>query len=173
MLDLAEGYEKGLGVDVHWNIAASIYRMGTEISINPWRRLVIQPYYGLCLILDRAVSKNVRQGWSKIHESDQLGQGTVWFIQGECYRYGYGVKKDLAKVFFCYKQAIRPKSLLAGKLRAYYALGCMHESGEGVQPNPSVAFEHFDFSASRMHQNAQCKIAVYCESGKGVQLDRV
>ncbi len=173
MLDLAECYEKGRGVDMDWNIAASIYKMGSEITVNPWRRVIIQPYYGLCLILGRGVPMNVQEGWAKIQNSVHLDDSSRWFVQGECYRYGYGVKKDPTKAVYSYNQAIRPESLLEGKLRAYYELGCMYESGEGVESNPCTAFDYFNFAASKMHRDAQWKIAVYCESGKGVELDLV
>ncbi len=162
---------KGRGVDVDWIIAASIYKMGSEITTNPWRRIIVQSYYGICLILGKVVPQNVKEGWAKIQNSVHLGNSSEWFVQGQCYQYGYGVKKDLAEAVYSYKQAIWPESLIEGKLRAYYALGCMYESGEGVKPNPSMAFEHFDFAASKMHQDAQRKIAVYCESGVGVALD--
>ncbi len=173
MLDLAECYAKGLGVDVDWSIAASIYKMGSEITTNSWRRIIVQPYYGLCLIRGKGVPQNVKAGWAKIQNSVHLGDSSGWFIQGQCYQHGYGVKKDLTKAVYSYKQAIRPKSMIDGKLRAWYALGCMYESGDGVKPNPSMAFEYFDFAASKMHQDAQWKIAVYCESGVGVELDLV
>ncbi len=142
--------------------------MNSETTTNPWRRII-----GLCLILGKGVPRNVKEGWARNQNSVHLGNSSGWFVQGQCYQHGYGVKEDLTKAVHSYKQAIRPRSHLEGKLRAYYALGCLCESGEGVKRNPSLAFDCLDFAATRMHHLAQWKIAVYCESGNGVEPDLV
>ncbi len=55
-----------------------------------------------------------------------------------------------------------------GTVKAILALGSMYELGQGRLPqNPEAAFQHFNYAANRIHQEAQWKVAIYCESSTG------
>ena len=45
----------------------------------------------------------------------------------------------------------------------------MYEAGEGLEQDYSKAFENYNYSADVMHHDAQWKIALWCESGIGVE----
>ncbi len=169
VVDLAPCYEHGLGVDVDLQKAAELYKMGSEMAPNLWRRQYIQAFYGLCLIRGRGVMQDVKKGWSLIRESVQANKDTGWFAQGECYRYGYGVKRNLDMAIQSYNNAIRVGDDADGRNLAHYALGTMYEAGEGLDRDYSKAFENYNYSADVMHHDAQWKIALSCESGIGVE----
>ncbi len=169
LTELAECYEQGNGVEVDYRKAVELYKKGTEFTGNSWRRAHVQPYYGRCLILGRGVPQDVRRGWELIQNSIQLKNGSGWYVQAECYRHGYGVKRSMKKAVENYLRAAYSNESLFSRIRAHYALGCLYERGEGTVRNLEKAFKHFEYSAIRMHREAQWKIALFCESGFGVE----
>ena len=82
----------------------------------------------------------MKKGWYLIRGSVQYNKDSGWFMQGECYRNGYGVKKNLDKAIQSYKNAIGVVDNTKGKYLAHYALGTMHEAGEGLERDCEKAF---------------------------------
>ena len=163
---LAKLYEEGTGVPVNLEQMAQLYRRGTELLA--WQRPYYQGYYGLCLIRSIGVPEDRKSGWKMIQQSIQGNNATGWYAKGECYRFGYGVQPDMVKAERCYKRATQMENGMDGKVKAKFALGCMYELGQGWLPqNFCAAFEHFNFAANRMHQEAQWRMAIFCESGSG------
>ena len=121
-----------------------------------------------CLIRGRGVARNVEKGRREIQCSVRANNDCGWFVQGEFYRLGYGVEKNIGKAFDSYIRATRTVAGIQGQIRAHYALGCMYESGEGVVRDLQKSFHHFNFSANNLHRDSQWKIGTYCESGTGV-----
>ena len=106
-----------------------------------------------------------------IQQSIQSNNATGWYAKGECYRFGYGVEPDMVQAVRCYKRATQMESGMDGIIKSKFALGSMYELGQGGLPqNHHTAFEHFNFAANRMHQEAQWKIGIFCESGTGTEL---
>ena len=165
-LALAKCYKEGIGVKPNLEKMAAAYKKGTEYS--GWKRPYYQGYYGLCLIRGVGVAENRRKGWQMIHNSIRGSNATGWYVKGECYRYGYGIEQDLNRAVQCYKRASQMENGMDGKVKAMFALGCMYELGQGGLPlNLEAAFEHFNYAANRIHQEAQWKVAFFCESGIG------
>ncbi len=165
-LYLARLYEKGIGVQANLEKMAEFYKKGTELLA--WQRPYYQGYYGLYLIRGIGVREDKKSGWKMIQRSIQSNNAAGWYTKGECYRFGYGVEPDIVKAVRCYKRAIQMESGMDGKIKAKFALGCMFELGQGgLSQNFQTAFEHFNFAANRMHQEAQWKIGIFCESGTG------
>ena len=171
--ELGQCYEHGFGVKQDLVKAAQFYKRGANVEKHTWVRPRIQPYYGMCLIRGRGVSQNVKAGWAHIQSSVQANNDSGWFVQGECYRFGYGIEKDAARAVESYKRAISSPDYIEGTVRAYFALGRMYESGEGVQQDYKKAFDHYNFSANNMFRAAQWKVACFCESGAGIERDIV
>ncbi len=171
IVDLASCYERGLGVDVDLQKAAELYKMGSEITSDSWRRYHIQAFYGLCLLRGRGVKQDVQTGWSLILGSIQSNKDTGWFAQGECYRHGYGVTKNMDLAIRSYEKAIGVVDFARGKYLAHHALGSMYEHGEGLERDYSKAFEHYNSSANFLIHEAEWKVALWCESGIGVEKD--
>ncbi len=169
LTELAECYEQGNSVEVDYRKAVELYKKGTEFTSNSWRRAHVQPYYGRCLIQERGVPKDVRRGWGLIQNSIRLNFGSRWHVQAECYRHGYGVKRNMKKAVESYLRASCSKESVFSRIRSHYALGCLYERDKGTVRNLEKAFEHFEYSANRMHREAQWKIALFCESGFGVE----
>ena len=167
--ELAECYEQGNGVEVDFRKAVQLYKKGTEFTGNSWRRAFVQLYYGRCLILGRGVPEDVRRGWGLIESSVLLNNGSGWYVQAECYRRGYGVEQNMSKAMESYLLAISPRDCVFSRIRVHYALGCLYERGKGTVQNLEKAFTHFEYSANRMHREAQWKTASFCESGIGVE----
>ena len=172
-LDLGQCYEFGLGVEQDFRKAAEYYKMGTDVTSNTYRRPRVQPYYGMCLIRGRGVPQDVKAGWAHIQSSVHADIDSGWFMQGECYRYGYGVRKNLRRAVHSYEKAISSPSRIAGTMRAQYALGCMYEAGEGVACDYSKAFDYYNASANNYYRASQWKVATFCESGLGIDQDLV
>ena len=171
LTDLALCYEQGLGVEVDLRKAAEFYKKGSYGTSNPTDHIRAMPYYGLCLIRGRGVQQNVKKGWDLIQKSVQLDNGNGWFVQGECYRYGYGVKKNFSRAVECYERATIAEIEMDGKKSAHFTLGSMYESGDELRRDMSKAFKHFDFGANHMDREAQFKVALWCESGTGIEQD--
>ncbi len=169
LIDLAECYEQGNGVDVDYGKAVELYEKGLEFTGNTWRRAFVQAFYGRCLILGRGVAQNIRKGWALVESSTKETNGSGWLVEGECYRYGYGVKRDPRKAIKSYLRATDGMNSIFSRIRAHYALGCMYEAGEGTVRNLNKAFQHFEYSANRIHREAQWKIGLFCESGFGIE----
>ncbi len=171
IVNLAPCYEHGFGVDVDCEKAAELYKTGSEMASSLWRRQSIQAFYGLCLVRGRGMKQDVEKGWALIRDSVQSNKDTGWFAQGECYRYGYGVHKNLDLAVQSYKKATRADIDAYGKSFAHYALGTMYEAGEGMNRDYAQAFENYNYCADVMDHNAQWKVALSCESGIGVDKD--
>ncbi len=169
LTELAECFERGNGVEVDYGKAVELYKKGTEFTGNTWRRAFVQPFYGRCLILGRGVPVDVQKGWTLIRSSTKMNSGSGFFIEAECYRYGYGVKRDLGKAIKNYLRAADSINSIFSRIRAHYALGCTYETGEGTVPNLNKAFRHFEYSANRMQCQAEWKIGLFCESDFGVE----
>ncbi len=142
IVPLAPCYEHGISVYVDLRKAAKLYKMGLEITSDPWRKPYIQAFYGLCSARGRGAKQDVKKGWSLISGSVQSNKDTGWFAQGECYRHGYSVKKNLNMAIQSYKKAIRVGDDADGRFLPHYALGAMYEPGEGLERNYSRAFEN-------------------------------
>ena len=57
---------------------------------------------------------------------------------------------------------------IGGVTKEKFTLGSLYESGQGrLAQDWQTAFEHFNSAANRMHQEAQWKIGILCESGTG------
>ncbi len=56
---------------------------------------------------------------------------------------------------------------------AYYALGTMHEAGEGMERDYAQAFEIYKYCKEVMNHNGQWKTALWYESGIGEERDTV
>ena len=165
-LYLARLYEKGIGVKADLGKMAEFYRRDSDLLT--WLQPYYQGYYGICLIRDMGVPENKKSGWKWIQQSIQGNNAAGWYAKGECYRFGYGVEPDMLKAVRCYKRAEQMLSRIDGKVQAKFALSCKYESGQrGLSQNRQTAFEHFNFAANRMHQDAQWKIVMLCESGIG------
>ena len=68
----------------------------------------------------------------------------------------------------CYKRAAQMESGIDGVIKAKLTLGCLYESGQGgLSQDFETAFGYFNYAANRMHQEAQWKIGIFCESGTG------
>ncbi len=171
IVDLAPCYEHGFGVDVDLQKAPELYRTGSEITSDSWRRHYIQAFYGMCLVHGRGVQEDVKKGWSLIRGSVQSNKDSGWFGQGECYRYGYGVSKNLNMAIPSFKKGIRVVDFADGKYLAHYALGTMYEAGEGLEPDYAKAFENYNYAADFLNHDAQWKVVLWCESGIGMEKD--
>lgn len=170
---LGQCYEHGIGVEKDFVKAADYYKRGTEITCNISTALRVQPYYGMCLIRGRGVTRDVKKGWGYIQSSVKADNDSGWFMQGECYRYGYGVQKNLVRAVFSYRKAIKSQSRITGKIRAHYALGTMYESGEGLTRDYAKAFIHYNFGANNFYRDSQWKVASLCEAGRGIDQDLI
>ncbi len=74
-------------------------------------------------------------------------------------------KLILTKAVHWYKQASQMDNGMDGKVQSVFALGTMYELGQGGLPlNIVTALEHFIYAANRIHQEAQWKFALICES---------
>ncbi len=163
---LAKSYEEGVGVQVNLEKMAEPNKRGTELL--GWQRPYYQGYYVLCLIRSMGVPEDKSSGWNMIQQSIRCNNATGWYARGECYRFDYDVEPDITKAVDCYTRAMQMGSGIDGKVKASFALGCMYELVRGgLSQNLETAFEHFKFAANRMHQEAQWKIAIFCESGSG------
>ena len=171
LTDLALCYEQGLGVEADLEKAAEFYKQGSYGTNDPRQHVRAMPYYGLCLIRGRGVQQDIKKGWDLIQKSIRLDNGNGWFVQGECYRYGYGVKKNFARAIECYERATIAEIEMDGKKSAHFTLGSMYESGDELGRDLSKAFKHYDFGANRMDRESQFKVALWCESGTGTEKD--
>ena len=172
-LYLARMYERGDGVDVDLGKAAQVYKDGMKLL--PWARPYYQSFYGLCLIRGKGVNQDERNGWKLVQKSIQGHNATGWYVRGECYRNGYGVKQDLVEAVDCYERAMQMENGADGIVFSNYELGKMYERGlGGLRVDLRKAFDHYNYAAKRMHQEAQWKVALFCEKGTGVEkfLDR-
>ena len=166
-LPLARIYERGDGVDVDLERAAQLYKDGSELL--PWQRPYFQSFYGLCLIRGRGVREDQRTGWALVRKSIVSENANGWYVRGECFRNGYGVEPNLVEAAACYRRATQMKNGMDGAVFSKFELGRMYELGHGgLQVDLSKAFDHYHFSARRMHQEAQFKVALFSETGKGV-----
>lgn len=127
-----QAYEHAYWIEKDLVKAIEYYKKGIEMSSDPWQLSRVQPYYRMCLIQKRGVPINVKTGWDFIQSSVNADNDSGWFNLGECYCYGYGVKKNVRKAVECYEKAISCKYRTQGNPRAHHALGTMYESGEGV-----------------------------------------
>ena len=173
--DLARCYEEGLGVPINLEKAMSLYRDGTEDLENSWRSEIVRPYYGLCLVRGSGVEQNIEKGWAEIQNALKANSDmdNTWFVLGECYRHGYGIRKNMPKAIDCYLRATLSPDLHTGKKRALFALGSMYETGEGVDRDQCKAFQYFNVGAKYMYRDAQWKVALKCESGIGIEKHEV
>ncbi len=167
--ELAPIYEHGLGVDVDLHKAAELYKMGSEHPTDQWKRQYYQAYYGMCLIRGRGVTRDVETGWSLIQSSAKSGKDSGWLMQGHCYRFGHGVRKNLALAVDRYRRATNVVDATGARYLAHYELGTMYEAGEGIDQDYSKAFENYNCSAFQLNPDAQWKVALWCESGIGVE----
>ena len=94
-------------------------------------------------------------------------------MQGDCYRYGHGVRRNLAKAVHSYKKALISLSRIAGTVRAHHALGCMYKNGEVVPQYHRKALEYKNFGANIFYHVSQWKVAVPSESRIGIYQDIV
>ncbi len=90
-------------------------------------------------------------------------------MQGHCYRYEYGVEKNLALAADRYKRVTKIVDSTGAKYRAHYELGVMYETGEGLDQDYTKAFENYSYRAFQLNPDAQWKVALWCESGIGVE----
>ncbi|TAL30997.1 MAG: sel1 repeat family protein [Alphaproteobacteria bacterium] len=106
-------------------------------------------------------AKNLKrlEAWAK------AGHKGAQELLGIMYRYGHGVPKDSKKAFAFLLQAAEAKKPLAE-----YHLAAMYYSGEGVQPNPSIALMwvhialvHFDEGPEKQ-QAAQSRDDMYAHT---------
>lgn len=72
--------------------------------------------------------------------------GSAWgqLFLGECYRYGIGVRKDLAEAVRYYRL-----SAAQGNVQGQYVLAGCYYTGEGVLQNFSEACRYFQLSADQ------------------------
>ncbi len=165
-LSLAKLYVNRIGAQANLEKMAELYRRGTELLA--WKRPYYQGYYGLCLIRGLGLKEDKKSGWKMIQQSIQSNNATGWDAKGERYRFRYGVTLNSEKAVQCYKRATQMDYGTDGKIVAKFALGCMYELGEGRLPqNFETALVHFNYAANRMHQGAQWKMRIFCESGIG------
>ncbi len=74
----------------------------------------------------------------------------------------------MEKAARCYKRATQMESGIDGVIKAKFALGCMYELEHGgLSRNLQAAFQNFNNAANRMHQEAQWKAGILCESWTG------
>ena len=165
---LARMYERGDGVDADLRKAAQVYKDGSQ-QLQAWARPYFQGYYGLCLIRGKGVKEDQRTGWKLVQKSIQRQNATGWYVRGECFRNGYGVKPNLVEAVTSYRRAIQMENGSDGIVLSNYELGRMYEQGQGgLRADFRKAFDHYNYAAKRMHQEAQWKVASFCETGSGV-----
>ena len=166
-LHLARMYERGDGVDADLRKAAKVYKDGMRLL--PWVRPYFQSFYGLCLIRGRGVEQEQKTGWKLVEKSIQGQNASGWYVRGQCFRNGYGVKPNLVEAVISYQRAIQMEKGADGRIFAYFELGRMYEQGlGGLRVDLRKAFNHYNYAAKRMHQEAQWKVASFCETGSGV-----
>ncbi len=94
---------------------------------------------------------DVEMGWSLIQCSAQSNKDSGWLAQWHCFRYGHGVKKNLAVAIDRCKRAL--------------------DTSDFTQQDQDYmkAFENYDHCAFQINSGAQWKVALWCESGIGVE----
>ena len=166
-LHLARMYERGDGVQTDFTKAAQMYKDGLQLL--PWAHPYFQSYYGLCLIRGKGVKEDQRKGWKLLQKSIEGQNATGWYVRGECFRNGYGVKPNLVEAVTSYQRAIQMENGADGIVFSNFELGRMYEQGQGgLRADLRKAFDHYNYAAKRMHQEAQWKVASFCETGSGV-----
>ncbi len=104
----------------HFQKAAELYEVGSEITSNSLIREFFQAFSGVCLVRGKGVVQGMKKGWSLMCVSVQSNKDGGWFALGECYRYGYGVKKNLNEAVQGYGNAIRVADFADAKFMAHY-----------------------------------------------------
>ena len=139
------------------------------MQLLPCARPYFQSYYGLCLIRGKGVKRDQRTGWTLVQKSIQVQNPTGWYVRGECFRNGYGVKPNLVEAVTSYQRAIQMENGVDGIVFSNFELGRMNEQGQGgLRVDLRKAFDHYNYAAKRTHQEAQWKVASFCETGSGV-----
>lgn len=64
--DMARCYEQGDCVEKDMTKAVALYKKGAECTANTWRRSIVQPFLGLCLIQGRGIEQDVKKGWNEM-----------------------------------------------------------------------------------------------------------
>ncbi len=86
---------------------------------------------------------------------------------GHLYRWGKGVKQDLARAAKWYRRAA-----IAGFDRAQLNLALLHLNGQGVKRDAAEAARWLSKAADAGNPEAQFRLAQLLETGKGVAIDR-
>ncbi len=86
---------------------------------------------------------------------------------GHLYRWGKGVKQDLAEAARWYRRAA-----IAGFDRAQLNLALLHLNGQGVKRDEAEAARWLAKAADAGNPEAQYRLAQLLETGKGVAVDR-
>ncbi len=90
-------------------------------------------------------------------------------MQGHCYRFRHGVENNLALAADRYKRATNIVDFTGAKWTAQYELGTMYETCEGIEQDYTEAFKNYNYSAFQFSPDAQWKVALWWESGIGVE----
>lgn len=84
---------------------------------------------------------------------------------GQCYNFGYGVKKDLQKAFYWYQEALKD-----GDIHSFIKLGFLYRDKE-FEENPKKAFEYFLKAAEKDVEEGLYLTGLCYLNGDGIEKD--
>lgn len=144
-LRLALLYEAGKGVEQDcqkaWEYCLNAWEAGSEEAYKEAKRLLDE---GLANPEISAVKEWYRKCISQGHQE-------MWYDLGKLYYEGKEGERNLEEAFRCYAIAARTAKVA----EAQYALGCMYEQGEGVQPDLQKAVCWYKEAAKQGYTEAQ------------------
>ncbi len=98
---------------------------------------------------------DIQKGCSLIENSALSGKDSGWLMQGNCYRFGHGVQKNLDLAIDRCERATDTVDYTKARYSAHYELGTMYETGEGVDQDYTKAFENNNHSAHQLNPDVQ------------------
>ena len=184
---IGEMYVVGLGVAQDYKKAFEWYSRAAENGDAQAQACIGKLY---------EVGKGVKQDYSKAFEwyvkSAEQGNDVAQFNLGGLYLTGMGTEQNYDKALQLFKVAVSKgniqaqqalavlkkaeaeqilKSAEQGNAEAQYLLGCLYESGEGIEQNYSKALEWYRKAAEQGNAGAQSCLGKFYEEGLGVQQD--
>jgi len=82
---------------------------------------------------------------------------------GDCYRHGYGVRRDANQAVYNYTKATKANIGMRARSQAHATLGDMYTKVEGLPKLQDKAMFHFMFAAERYNHEAQMRVGLMFE----------
>lgn len=165
MYMLAMCYQSGKGVEADHQKSIELYSQAVKIGYFDALLFGADCYYDSPIVNDY---EKAVEWYKKAVGYARVGQSNAFMKLGECYKNGYGVKKDCNEAIEWYTKALEYDDF-----RAAFCLADLYARGDDIPRDYSAAAKWFTFAAENDNQQASFCTAVCYGEGIGVEQDYI